>query len=304
MLTDAVASFLALRRASGFMARDSGYALRSFARFAAARDQSHVSTPTALEWAALASTPGERARRLDHLIRFARHARAEDARHEVPPAGVFGHRSRHRPPPFIFSRNEVHRLVAAAFALPPAGSLRPQVFGTLLALLAATGMRIGEALALRLGDLTPQGLVIRCAKFRKSRLVVLHPTAAAGLERFLAYRRQVRTSDDHLFLWPPDRPLHYWVAKSTMRKLVRALGLSPGPGRPAPHLHSLRHTFAVRAFETAPAGDHRRITRHMVALSTYLGHTRIADTYWYLEATPQLMADIAEAAQSCAGGAR
>jgi integrase/recombinase XerD len=303
MLTEAVESFLALRRAAGFMARDAAYALRSFARFAADRGQSHVDTPTTLEWAALAATPGERARRLGHVIRFARHARAEDPRHQVPPNQVFGHRARRRPPPFIFSQDEVHRLVAAAFALPPAHSLRPQVFGTLLALLAATGLRIGEALALRLGDVTPAGLVIRCTKFRKRRLVVLHPTAAAGLERYLVRRRQVRTTDDHVFLWPPDRPLHYSVAKITLRKLVTALGLHGGPGLPNPHLHSLRHTFAVRALEAVPLGDRRRIGRHMVALSTYLGHTRIADTYWYLEATPQLLTDIAVATRAYAGGA-
>ncbi len=303
MLTETVESFLALRRAQGFAARDAAYALRSFARFATDRGQAHVDTPTTLAWAALAATPGERARRLGHVIRFARHARAEDPRHQVPPDKVFGHRSRRRPPPFIFGQDEVRRLVAAAFALPPLRSLRPQVFGTLLALLAATGLRIGEALALRLGDLTRHGLLVRRTKFRKSRLVVLHPTAAAGLECYLVYRRQVRTATDHLFVWPVDRPLHYSVAKITLGKLVAALGMRRGPGLPSPHLHSFRHTFAVRALETVPLGDRRRIGRHMVALSTYLGHTRIADTYWYLEATPQLMTDIAAATRACATGA-
>lgn len=292
MLTRAVASYLEVRRALGFRLCVPERLLRSFARFAAAREEVHVRAQTAIDWAALGTSAAQRARRLESVIQLARHVRAEDDAHELPPVGVFGPARRPRRPPFIFARADVGRLLAAASRLGPPGSLRPHTYRTLFALLAATGLRISEALALRLDDVTPDGLVIRQTKFRKYRLVPLHESAVVALGRYLAQRRSVGGCDTHVFVSCRGRPFAYITVFKTFRTLVRAIGLPPGPGGRTARLHDLRHTFAVRALEACPH-DRDRITRHMLALSTYLGHSHVAHTYWYLEATPHLMGDIA-----------
>ena len=295
MLKQTLDNYLAVRHAAGFELRVPGILLRSFVRFAQDRGHSHVTTQTAIEWAAMAPSKAQRHYRLKAVIRFARYAQADDARHEVPPDGIFGHH-RQRPAPFIFTRANISRLLEAASRLGPAGSLRPHMYRTLFALLACTGLRISEALALRFDDITPDGLLIRKTKFHKARLVPLHETAAAGLENYLIRRRRVGGADNHVFISLRGQGIRYYTVYETFRSLVQSLGLEPGPGRPRPKLHSLRHTFAVRGLESCPQGRDR-IDRHMLALSTYLGHSRIADTYWYLEATPQLMADIADACE-------
>jgi integrase/recombinase XerD len=144
-------------------------------------------------------------------------------------------------------------------------------------------------------------LVIRCSKFRKSRLVPLHDTARAELERYLKWRRLYAPFDDHVFVSTKGKPLRPHNAESVFRIAARKIGLSCGPQAPRATPHSLRHTFAVRALETCPDGRDR-ITQHMLALSTYLGHGNVAHTYWYLEATPELMRNIAERCESFVTG--
>jgi len=293
MLRQAVESYIALKRAVGFSFERAGDALRSFARFASERGEAHVITQTAIDWAGLASSVRERDIRLKYVIRFSQHARAEDPRHEIPPGDVYCYQRR-RPVPFIFTPSEIQRLVKAASRLGPKGSLRPHTYSTLFALLASTGLRISEALALRLNDVTPDGLIIRETKFRKTRLVPLHETAVAGFERYLARRRRLRGRDDHVLVDQHAHGLQYLAVKRTFRALVQSADIDHGTGQPIPQLHSLRHTFAVRALESCP---HRRdyVGRHLLALSTYLGHASVKSTYWYLEATPELMTDIAAA---------
>jgi integrase/recombinase XerD len=152
---------------------------------------------------------------------------------------------------------------------------------------------VAEAVNLRYDDITADGLVIRCTKFRKSRLVPLHGSAMAGLERYLERRRPYALCDDHVFVSIEGTPLHGNGVDVAFRAAAKIIGLPIGLGRPRPTPHALRHTFAVRALETC-SDDRDHITKHMLALSTYLGHARIADTYWYLQATPELMANIAE----------
>jgi len=291
MLMRAVDSYLAVRRAVGFELEAPEWLLRSYARFGTKQGDTHVQAQTVIDWASDAPSPGQRRHRLHTVIRLARHLHAEDPQHELPPGDVFGGRPSRRVP-YIYSPDEIRQLVQAAVELGSAGTLVPYAFATLFSLLAATGLRIREALRLKLDDLTPDGLVIRETKFKKSRLVPLHPTAQAGLDRYLTRRRRVGGMSDRLFLSPRGYPLRYNKVNATFLRLVRALGLHPGPGKRGPRLHCLRHTFAVRALEASPEGRDR-IGQHMLALSTYLGHRALSDTYWYLEATPHLMQDIA-----------
>jgi integrase/recombinase XerD len=182
-------------------------------------------------------------------------------------------------------------------------TFRGHTYSTFFALLACTGLRVSEAIHLCFQDITADGVVIRCSKFRKSRLVPLHETTQAALERYLQRRRAYTPLDDHVFVSLRRRAILLHDAETAFHDVVEKIGLPRGLGLPRPTIHSLRHTFAVRALETCPDGRDR-ITKHMLALSTYLGHSKVADTYWYLEATPDLMRNIADACQSFFTGGR
>jgi integrase len=298
-MMDAVKGYLSLRRKAGFDMSNAEYLLVSFARFAAERSETHIRTQTAIDWAALGPSVAQRDARLKSVCLFARHMRVEDGRHELPPANHFGYRKKRRLP-YIYSRRAINGLIEAAVQLGSPSEPRSQTYATLLALLATTGLRISEALALRFSDITADGLLIRETKFHKTRLVPLHDTAVAGLERYLRRRRQLTSYDDHVFIGDHGRPLQYQTVQSTFKRLLKKADLWPANGR-RPHLHDFRHAFAVRALQVSPAGR-GRIGQHMTALATYLGHVNIYATYWYLEAVPDLLQDIAEVGESFMSG--
>jgi len=291
----AVDAYLALRRTAGFELTNARYLLRSFARFAAERHETHIRTTTAIEWASRSGSIAQRDERLKTVCRFARHLHADDLGHDVPPGDHFGFRKSRRVP-HIYSPSEIDRLIAAALELGPPDTLKPQTYATLIALLAATGLRISEALALACSDVTPTGLLIPNTKFHKTRLVPLHDTAVAGLQRYLRRRRRTSVRAEAVFVDDAGRPLRYQRVHSTFRKLVNTAGIVPSGRRPT-RLHELRHTFAVRALEASPAGR-QRVGQHMLALATYMGHVNISATYWYLETTAELLRDIATAGET------
>jgi integrase/recombinase XerD len=299
MLTQAVESYLSIRRATGFKLKCPGSQLKSFAAFAEARGYQYISPDVAIEWAALARLVPQRANRLGTVIRFARYLHAEDPRHEVPPA-IFGSQMSPRPTPYILTPGQINQIVEAIWRTGPK-TLRQATYGTLFSLLACTGLRVSEAINLHYDDITSDGLIIRNSKFRKSRLVPLHKTAQAGLERYLQQRRPYAPFDDHVFISLQRKPLLLDAVDKAFRAAVKRVGLPTGRGRARPTPHSLRHTFAVRALENCPDGRDA-ITKHMLALSTYLGHSNVAHTYWYLEAVPELMRDIAERGENFAMG--
>ena len=292
MLKD-IEAYLALRRAAGFAMLNAEYLLKSFAAFATECGQTHVHVQTAIDWATRGPTVAQRDVRLKAVCRFVRHVRVEDTRHGLPPANHFGARKTRRPP-HIYSAAEIDRLIEAALVLRSKGGLRSQTYATLIALLSVTGLRISEALKLTVADVTRDGLVIRETKFRKTRLVPLHDTAVAGLNRYLA-RRRPRSEVDPVFANARGLPLRYIAVKETFDRLVDRAGVAPAERR-RPRLHDLRHTFAVRALQGSPA-DRNRSGAHMAALATYMGHVNIYATYWYLEATADLMRDVAAAGE-------
>ena len=297
-MTDHVAHFVAVKQKLGYRFTKNERMLRNFARFAEDRNETSVDSRTALEWAS-GSTGGSqsaRVRKLHVLYAFACWMHAEDPRHEVPPRDALGPLSERRPRPCLVSAEEIEKLLAAALSTEPADTLTPLTWHHLFGLIATTGLRISEALALTLDDITPDGLIIRNTKFRKSRMVVLHPTIWDALNRYLASRRKVKTPDGHLFvLASTGRPPHREYAARVFRHLAEQAGIrDPGAAR-GPTPHSLRHSFAVRSIESL--GSDADPGRHMLALATYLGHTEVSDTYWYLEATPVLLRGIAEATE-------
>lgn len=295
MLIAHVERYIRLRQSLGFELRDKAENLRAFARFAAERGKTHVCVSTAGEWAA--GTPSAHVRhiRLRDVAQLARFLHAEDPAHEIPSDLL--RVPKRRLLPYIYAPEEIVQLIAAARRLRESYPLRRQVYATMLGLIAATGLRISEALDLRLPDVLPDGVLqIRRGKFGKRRLLPLHPTVVNALGAYLEQRRRVAVTDDHVFLSPGNRRIHSVLANYTFRRIRQLAGIVSTRAR-QPRVHDLRHTFATRVLQQCST-QREAVARHFVALSTYMGHTDIASTYWYLEATPELMTDIAFAAEA------
>lgn len=298
MLIKEIERYISVRRAAGHDFNGGARLLRLYGRFAIARGDSHVRRETALDWSAGASSPHARSVRMRTLVGFARFQHVEDERHEVPPSHAFAARWS-RPLPYIYSDDEIVRLMSAAgrLRLSYRYPLRREVYRTLIGLIATTGLRKSEALELRIKDLSPDGvLMIRRTKFRKCRLVPLHRTTDSALRRYLRLRARIAVADDHLFLSAGGGRIESSVANQTFRRMLTLAKIGSRRGR-RPRIHDLRHSFATRALERCP-GDRRQIAKQFVALSTYLGHVKMSATHWYLEATPELMSDIAAAAET------
>jgi integrase len=297
MLSQDLTRYVDLHRSLGFRFRIQHSLLRNFATFAEAQGDEFVCVDRVLDWAARAPSPPQRRNRLLTVRRFALAMQAEDVRHEVPAADALGHRRFERRIAHIYRPDEIARLMRAAARLRPAGSIRPLMYSTLFGLLAATGMRISEALALQLEDVTADGLIIRQTKFQKSRLLPLHDTTQWALDEYLSVRARLGTLDGALLVSTTGKAPSYNTVMAVFLRLARSVGLRGKPGQPGPRIHDLRHTFAVRSLEQC-RHDRAAVARHIVALSTYLGHAHVTDTYWYLHATPILMRQIAEAGEA------
>jgi integrase/recombinase XerD len=216
-----------------------------------------------------------------------------------------------RPSPYLFTPTEIAKLLAGAMNMRPHGSLRPILWQTLLGLLASTGLRVGEALRLKASDVLLQAdmphLRIVETKFRKSRLVPLHPTAARQLRHYEEQRERLgyNALSDSFFVSENGKALDHTSVWLSFRRLTRRLGILPRDGSRNPCLQCLRHTFAVeRLREWYRLGVD--VQALIPNLSVYLGHLKPQETYWYLTATPELLTAAAAAFQPYAekeGGA-
>jgi integrase len=292
MPTDVFNTYVAVRHAAGFaFTKDERY-LQGFIRFASTQGNTFIVAATAITWAGQGRSEPQRSNRLKMVIRFARLAHAADSRHEIPPQDVYCAR-RQRPTPYLYTEDEIQTLMARALHLGPARTLRGKTYSTLIGLLAATGLRISEAIGLRIQDMRADGLLIRNTKFQKSRLVPLHLTTRAALEQYLLERRRIATDDDHLFLSEQLGPLSLDAIYPTFHKLLSACSLPRQAGQPRQRLIDFRHTFASNTLLACPH-DRDHVGSHMLALMTYLGYAGPSSTYWYLESSPRLMEDIAD----------
>ena len=285
--------YVALKRHLGYKFVNNERVLRSWAAWAMTRGDDLIVADTMLGWARDASSSAAAGKRLSVARRFAVWLQAEDPRHEVPPQHVLGPTTMRRPTPYLLTDDEIGRLMAAALSLPPKGSISPHTWHCIIGLMATTGLRRCEVCALRLTDITADGLVVRKTKFQKSRLVPLHRSTVDALDRYLAIRRRCGAASEHLFVLSTGRAINPDIVTGMFVKLARHVGLRGGPGEPGPRLHDLRHRFAVRSLEDTVATDRDSANRHMLALATYLGHNSVSSTYWYLEATPVLLRHIA-----------
>jgi integrase/recombinase XerD len=240
MLMSAVDRYLHIRRAAGFQLRSAEYYLRDFVRFANSRGDSHVIAQTAVDWAATGEPEAQRHNRLTTVIRFARFMYAEDSRHEIPPKDIFCGR-RQRRIPYVFSDEEIQRLVSQAQQLGPLDTLRPHTYSTLFGLLAVTGMRTSEARGLQCQDITADGLVIQESKFKKSRLLPLHDTTKQTLMSYLDRRGCVASDDPHVFVSRRGRKLSHTVVAETFQQVLQAASIGAHSSQHSPRLTDLRH---------------------------------------------------------------
>ena len=301
-LRDALAEYVDLRRAFGTRLREPAVSLGHFVDRLDREGAEFITTELALRWALqpAAAQPATWARRLSMVRGFAAWLSLFDPRTQVPPRGLLEVRHR-RKKPHIFTDQEIEQLMAAASRLHSPTGLRARTFVTLIGLLAATGLRPGEALALNVSDVDLQQgiLAIRQTKFGKSRFVPIEDSTCAALALYARQRDELcprhRT---HAFLISEQGTrLQDCTARRTFARLSCTIGLrKPAPGRRigrGPRLQDFRHTFATQRllqwYRAAPD-----VGREIPKLATYLGHVEVGLTYWYIEAVPELLQLAAE----------
>ncbi len=289
-LRNVLADYLTMRRALGYKMDKAERLLGQFIAFAEDRGETHVRIETALAWATLPEGAAAIwiSRRLAEVRLFARHLRMLDGVSEVPPADLLPARGR-RATPYLYTPEEIAALMQATAILR--GSHVQATYRTLIGLLAATGMRVGEAIALDQGDFDPgSGMVtIRHGKFDKARALPLHPTTVAALDAYLRLDDRPRLEGPQVLLISSrGKRLRYGTVHWVFHKLLHHCAIVPRSAVCRPRIHDLRHSFAVSTIaDDYRAGDPGSC---LAILSTYLGHADPGDTYWYLSAAPELLA--------------
>jgi integrase len=263
-----------------------------------------ITSQLALTWAQQPTTvqPAEWAYRLSIVRGFARHRSATDPRTQIPAEGLLPYRPK-RARPYLYSDEEIRRLLQAALALPGNGGLRPWTYRCLFGLLSVSGLRISEARDLELQDVDLQAgvLTIRGAKFGKSRLIPLHASTRRVLADYLARRARHwrgRAVSSYVFVSSRGTRLDGGDIRRTFYALSRQIGLRGPSDHHGPRLHDLRHRFAVTTLvRWYRAGEDAE--RRLPILSAYLGHVHVSDTYWYLSAWPELMREAMARLERC-----
>ena len=293
-LREGAEDYLALRRGLGFKLKRPARFVRSFVESLEKRGETRITTQLALEWATQPQhlQPSEWAARLSGVRAFARYWSSIDVATEIPPEGLLPFRAR-RPRPYLYSELEVQRLLEEARGMPAQFSLQPLTYHCLFGLLAVTGLRISEALNLESRDVNwAEGvLTIRTSKFGKSRLVPLHPTTKVVLSDYALQRIQRFPDRPTSAFFPSKTGAHLdpGQVRRTFYRISRQIGMRGASASHGPRLHDFRHRFAVETLlRWYRSGEDVR--RRLPILSTYIGHSHVTDTYWYLSNTPELMA--------------
>lgn len=304
-----VEDYLRMRRQLGFDLGIAGRQLTGFARFVdRIGDQGVLTVDLAVRWARASqrTTPITWARRLEVVRPFATYLQRFDPATEIPPSGLFGPAHRRRAP-HIYREDEIAALLSAAEKLPSLRGLRPLTYRTLFGLLAVTGMRISEALALSRQDVDLRRgvLTVRLTKFRKSRLVPLHSTTVQALQTYAASRdRHVGIAPaEAFFVSDRGHRLTLSTVEWTFQQLLQQLGWVARGGHVHPRIHDMRHTFICQ-WLMRWCRQGRSIDHEIHALSTYVGHAKVTDTYWYVTGTPELLSMAGQRFEDFAQGVR
>jgi integrase len=292
-LRDALADYLSLRRALGFQLTNAGRLLGQFVGYLEGRGMDTITTEQALAWATLPAkgSPHWQAIRIGVVRGFATYLHSLDPSVEVPPAGLIRTAGPCRATPYLYSETEIRSLIQAAGTLQP--RLRAATYQSLISLLAISGIRIGEAIALDDEDVDVEHglLMVRNTKFGKHRLVPLHPSAIRALARYRHLRQELlpRPASRALLLSTAGTRLLHSNITFTFARLLEQVGLARRSASCRPRIHDLRHSFAVASL-LRWYRDGADIPAMMPRLSTYMGHTDPQHTFWYLSAAPELMA--------------
>jgi integrase/recombinase XerD len=294
-MIEMVEEYLAVRRALGVQLRIEGHQLLDFARFAeAVGHRGPITVDLVVRWARSSpkSTRVGWARRVEVVRPFARYRQSFDTHTQIPPSNLFGP-AHPRRPPHIYSATETWRMLVAAGRLNPVGGLRPAAVRVVLGLLACTGMRPAEAVKLSESDVDLRAgvLTIRETKFRKSRLVPLHSSTTLALRRYKTFRDGMVPTPitPAFFVIDGGKPFDKSRLRNAFLRIRRDLGWRARTGERLPRVYDLRHSFATRRLLQWYA-DGVDVHAALPSLSTYLGHVKVSDTYWYLSAIPELMA--------------
>ena len=289
-----VEEYLTVRRALGFKLAREHHLLVDFVEFLEEQGADVITSALAVEWATLPKTasPLWWSERLSKVRAFARYAQAIDPASEVPPVDLLPRvpTNRRRAEPYLYTDDEIASLLAAAMQMRRKASA--PTCATLIGLLAVTGMRVGEAIALDRGDVDlDHGVItVRHAKFDRARQVPLHQSAISALTNYVRWRDQQwpHPKSPSFFVASQGSRLAYSVVSTQFRGLVRVAGIKPRSPRCRPRIHDLRHVFTCRALEDwYRAGVD--VEARLPVLSTFLGHASPKATYWYLSARPELL---------------
>lgn len=298
-------NYLKLRRQLGFKLVVPGILLRNFVQFAQKQRASFITTKLAVRWATqpISIKAKQRAVRLGVVRRFAVYVSAMDPRTEIPAKNLLPFQYR-RPTPYLYRDEEVLRLIRATGQIDEANVLKCATYATLFGLLAVTGMRVGEAIALECKDVNlPQALLtIPKAKGDKARLIPLHSSTGQAMQRYADLRAKhcPRPSSCSFFISESGTSLCYSTVIRWFLVLSRRIGLRKPGDLHGPRLHDLRHRFAIQTLLNWYRSD-VDVDAHLPELSTYLGHVHVNDTYWYLSAAPELLQYAARRWQHRAG---
>ena len=291
-LREAIEDYIQIRQALGVRIKQAARGLRHFGSFLESKGATHVTVALALEWAtqSLKAPPTMSAKRLSWVRGFSRHWSATDPRTQIPPETLLPLQLK-RARPYFFSDADVMRIMDAAKQMIPLDGLRGRTYSCVFGLLPITGLRISEVVHLERQDVDfdESMLIVRKSKFGKTRLVPLHSSTIAELAGYAATRdaHVPKPTTSAFFVNEDGRPLRTGTVEDRFRELCRKIGLRPPTGR-GPRLHDYRHCFAIGTL-TRWYRNNEDVERLLPVLSTYLGHTAVAHTYWYISAEPELM---------------
>lgn len=297
-LREAAQAYVALRRSLGFKLKIHQRLLEEFASFLEKEGELRITSHLALRWATQPQhlQPSEWAARLSIVRGFARYWSATDPMTEIPLEGMLSSRRR-RPKPYLYSEEQINQLLEAARNMSATHGLQPWTYHCLLGLLAVAGLRISEALNLRPADVDwSEGVLsIGKTKFGKARLIPLHSSTLKVLSDYADRRARIFAKQNAAYFFPSRRNgrLDEGQVRRTFYTLSRQVGIRGVSASRGPRLHDFRHRFAVQTL----LNWHRNgddVKRRLPILSTYIGHSHVTDTYWYVTGTPELMAAVGE----------
>lgn len=303
-LAQSLEDYLALRRGLGYRLDSVAGMLRGFVACAENTGATTVTTQLAVRWACQPTdaSPIWLAHRLSAVRGFASYLRAIDPATEIPAADLLSAPGYQPAPPYLFSDADIAALLSSARRLSP--PLRAATFEALIGLLAVTGMRIGEAMRLDRDDIdwTEGLLVVRSSKFGRSRELVCHPTTLDALREYDCRRDELcpRTASPSFFVSATGRRVAHHSVYPSFRQVLVATGLERAAHGRAPHVHDLRHAFAVRTL-VRWYRDGADVQARLPLLSTYMGHIQPASTFWYLTASSELLTLAAQRLADIAG---